>query len=226
MPPSCTVIDAAGLARPRPGAVERRATPGRPTAGVDIDQTLPALERAVLDTLRAHPQGLSEHALIERLREDGRGAPLRGSLQEPLSLFRTHFLLFHVLYRLRERCWASASAHLEVGPLHIALEAYRRGAPALVARDPLRDYYLDPANLERMRAADVEALLAGFWARLHRHEARAEALAVLGLEDPVDAAAIKRRYRRLAMRHHPDRGGDTRMLQRLNAAMQALLGGG
>ncbi len=180
------------------------------------------LEAAILEQLQAHPQGLSEHALLCALRADARGACLRGSLQDPLTLFRSHFVLFHTLYRLRERCWAAASAHLEVGPLRIALEAYRRGAAALVRRDPLRDYYLDRANLERLGAAEVQALLADFWTRLQRREGRAEALAVLGLEDPVDAPAIKRRYRRLAMRHHPDRGGSTRALQRLNAAMRQL----
>lgn len=40
----------------------------------------------------------------------------------------------------------------------------------------------------------------------------------------MDDLTIKRHYRRLAMRHHPDRGGDKAQLQIINAAMEALLG--
>ena len=47
-------------------------------------------------------------------------------------------------------------------------------------------------------------------------------MAVLDLRDPIDAAAIKRRYRRLAMRHHPDRGGDGQRLGETNAALAVL----
>jgi curved DNA-binding protein CbpA len=41
----------------------------------------------------------------------------------------------------------------------------------------------------------------------------------------VDDATIKRRYRRLAMRHHPDRGGDGVRLREINAALATLQAG-
>jgi len=93
------------------------------------------------------------------------------------------------------------------------------GQDALAEADPLRDYYLDLANLDATGEAEVERLLADFWQRFAGADERAAALAVLGLADPVDAATIKQRYRELVMRHHPDRGGDTRRLQELNEAM-------
>jgi len=54
----------------------------------------------------------------------------------------------------------------------------------------------------------------------------AEALAVLGLEPPVDFARIKARYRELVKRHHPDaNGGDKAAEERvktINAAYSKL----
>jgi DnaJ-class molecular chaperone len=86
----------------------------------------------------------------------------------------------------------------------------------------LRDYYLDLSNLEQTSADDVTHLLESFWTRLGANEQRAAALEALELEDPVDYPAIKQQYRRLAMQHHPDRGGDKAQLQTLNYAMAVL----
>ncbi|NIV37905.1 MAG: DnaJ domain-containing protein, partial [Anaerolineae bacterium] len=86
----------------------------------------------------------------------------------------------------------------------------------------LRDYYLDLSQLEGMDAQRVADLIAQFWTRHQAQDARADALATLGLRDPVDAPTIKQTYRRLAMRHHPDRGGDAAQLQAIHQAMQTL----
>lgn len=180
------------------------------------------LEEIVREVLQAHPKGLSEHALIQALRAGKRVGFVQRRLREPLALFQTHFLLFHVLYSLRERCWAERSGHLDIHPMRIVLSAYRACAPGLSRRDPLRDYYLDLSRLEHTEAEDVYELLLGFRQRTQAKHGRGEALAVLGLSDPVDTALVKRTYRRLAMNAHPDRGGNTAALQRLNAAMAVL----
>jgi DnaJ family protein C protein 19 len=53
--------------------------------------------------------------------------------------------------------------------------------------------------------------------------AEAEALAVLGLPPGADAEAIRRRYRELAQRYHPDRcGGDDTRMKAINAAYRVL----
>lgn len=88
--------------------------------------------------------------------------------------------------------------------------------------DPLRAYYLDLTHLEKTGKQEVLQLLDAFWQRYTRHDRRAEALAELGLADPVDYLEIKRSYRELAMEHHPDRGGEMEKLQAINAAMELL----
>ncbi len=51
---------------------------------------------------------------------------------------------------------------------------------------------------------------------------RQQALAVLGLPPDATHQQIKRRYRELAKKHHPDRGGDPREMQRIIAAYELL----
>ena len=52
---------------------------------------------------------------------------------------------------------------------------------------------------------------------------RQQALTVLGLPPNATTQQIKRRYRSLAKRYHPDRGGDQREMQRIIAAYQFLM---
>lgn len=182
-----------------------------------------ALLHNLLTVLRAHPQGLSEFQLLRALQRQEL-APFAGAdLADPLVLFRTHFILFHGLYRLQERLAAAGEA-LEIHCVRIAVTTIGHcgGDGALGRPDPLRPFYLDLSNLERVDAAGVEKLLDDFWRRFRGNETRRQALAVLELEDPVQSEEIRRQYRRLAMRHHPDRGGDTERLQELNAAMAVL----
>ncbi len=51
---------------------------------------------------------------------------------------------------------------------------------------------------------------------------RQRALAVLGLPANATQQQIKRRYRTLAKRYHPDRGGDREQMQRIIAAYELL----
>ncbi|GLV56215.1 hypothetical protein KDH_30570 [Dictyobacter sp. S3.2.2.5] len=52
---------------------------------------------------------------------------------------------------------------------------------------------------------------------------RQQALAVLGLPANATPEQIKRRYRKLAKRHHPDCGGDPKEMQRIIAAYEYLV---
>ena len=177
----------------------------------------------LLELLQSHPLGLSEFELIKRLECEGEETFARANRQNNLSLFQMHFFLFHHLYLLQSQLYQAQKYLLEINPLRIALrELSPTSSTMLDAHDPLRDYYLDLENLTRATAADVDDLLHQFWRKLLVKDKRSEALTVLELQDPVDWKTIKAQYRRLAMKHHPDRGGDSKQLQLINAAIEIL----
>ena len=181
-------------------------------------------EDTLFAILREHVEGVSEYELIRALHDCATIEFSAPAFEDTPALFRAHFLLFHALYALRERLWREARAQLVISPLRIHLLPYaERSSSEIAERDPLRDYYMDLDNLERTNADELDELLGAFWVRLHAGEHRQEALETLGLEDPVDEATIRARYRELAMAHHPDRGGETQRLQAINAAMETLV---
>ncbi|NOX76469.1 MAG: DnaJ domain-containing protein [Gammaproteobacteria bacterium] len=177
----------------------------------------------LLTVLRAHPAGLSEFELITRLQASGESAFKKDCLRNTLSLFQSHFFLFHSLYRLRDQLWESGEARLDIHTLRIQLlPATLKHNAQLAEHDPLRGYYLNLDNLENTDETDVKHLLNSFWKKFMRDDERLQALRVLELEAPANWAEIKTQHRRLAMQHHPDRGGDERRLQEINVAMDVL----
>lgn len=181
---------------------------------------------AVFEILQRHPAGLSEYDVLRLLQRERGESFFAEPFRSHLALFQAHFLLFNALYRLRERLARAGDYAVAIDVHRIALQPFDRGAPGgsrtISPADPLRDYYLDISQLANTDADEVEQLLGGFWARYLAQEGRAAALAELGLADPVDRLQIRRRYRRLAMEHHPDRGGDTDAFRRLLAAKRLL----
>jgi DnaJ-domain-containing protein 1 len=181
------------------------------------------LQQLLLTILEQRPEGVAEHALLRRLQAE-RGEDFPNALfRDQLALFRAHFLLFHALYRLRERLLADAAACLQIDPRAIRLSPYAEAtAQGLADHDPMRDYYLDLANLEDTGAEEVERMLGSFWARYYAGSRRTEALAVLGLEASADLGTAQRRYRQLAMQHHPDRGGEPERFRAIQEAIAVL----
>lgn len=181
-----------------------------------------SLIESLLAIFHTHPDGLSEHQLIRNLAKDNHefGPDV---FTDELSLFQCHFILYHHLYRLRDKLWNEKQGDLIIHCLKIVLHPYPIDAdPLPTTHDPLRAYYLDLTHLEKTGKKDILEMLDTFWLRFARNDRRAEALAALGLADPVESREIKRRYRELAMEHHPDRGGEMKKLQTINAAMELL----
>ena len=71
------------------------------------------------EILALHPEGLSEYELLSQLRGDSRSGFAPGRSEDPQDLFRTHFLLFHLLYRLRDELRREQTGDLEIHTLKI-----------------------------------------------------------------------------------------------------------
>lgn len=180
------------------------------------DSQYVVLRSQVEALLLHHPEGLSEYELMQRL---GWPAQSRSPL---LDLFGRHFLLFHVLYRIRREWRELGYGDLAIGPLSIRTLPYHRGKAALAEVDRLEAYYLDLANLDSTSETEVAELLARFVTRYHAKDERSAALAELGLAEGASWETVRTRYRQLALQRHPDRGGDTERFQRLNRALRVL----
>ncbi len=182
------------------------------------------IEQACQELLTQYPDGVSEYSLLKRLRDDEYALFPRLELDDHLGLFQSHFLLFHSLYRLRDRLHAERSAHLRISALLIEMCDYQSGEASLAEIDPLRDYYLDLGNLDNTGEADVVEMLADFWRRIQQGEPGqvAAALAILEMEEAENFNQVKEQYRRLVMRHHPDRGGEAVKMHALNEALEVL----
>lgn len=182
-----------------------------------------SLADLVLQALETHPLGISEYDLIQWLKNTGHELFQDVTFWDRLSLFQTHFILFHTLYQLKQRSWGDNQTTLDINPLKIILLPARNSAASdMVEHDPLMDYYLDIDNLKNTSENDVAELLTNFWNTLSNKDKRGAALRELELSDPVDYPNIKLQHRRLVMRHHPDRGGNKEKLQTINAAMDFL----
>ncbi|WP_108125391.1 DNA-J related domain-containing protein [Saccharospirillum mangrovi] len=184
----------------------------------------PELKNAVAQCLTATPAGLSEFELIKQLDDQYADLYPKPDLTDPLLLFQHHFVLMHVLYRLQDDWWQSGRCLLDIGPLNIAIRPIGDGdSQQLSQNSSLRDYYLNWSNLKRETTASVQELLDGFWKRLLGEENRPQALAELGLDDNADTNTIRTRYRQLANRHHPDKGGDPDEFHRIRNAYEQLM---
>ncbi len=76
-----------------------------------------------------------------------------------------------------------------------------------------------PEHLRRRNARDDGARASASDATM----SRAEALAILGLDEGADRDAIVRAHRQLMQRLHPDRGGNHYLASQLNRAKAVLL---
>lgn len=172
--------------------------------------------------LENHPEGISEYNLLTNLKSQGYFDSL-SQFALPHELFQAHFFLFHALYLLSNN-FSEKKHLLDIHTLKIQLLPYQEGKNNLQVDDKLKKYYLNFNNLENTKEEDVYDMLASFWNKYNKLDTREEALSELGLKDPVDDDGdIKNEYRRLAMQHHPDRGGDKEKLQKINSALALLL---
>ena len=186
--------------------------------------------KILLSVLQEHPEGISEHALLMWLQKHNHIHFESDEFHNTMKLFRIHFLLFHRLYQLKDELHATQQGSLNIHTLSIRFLPYQEATAGLVIEDPLRTYYLDFSNLQDTNEKELDEMLANFWTSLGRFEAknnlcqkRQQALDMLELDSSATDKEVKRAWRRLAMKHHPDRGGDEEQIKALNHAVSLLL---
>ena len=175
--------------------------------------------------LLSEPDGISEYDLLQLLKHQSRFSFVRQIFENNLSLFYAHFILFHCLYKLRVHLLDQQLNQLEISALNIQLHLYANSSSTtgLVEADPMQAFYLDATQIDKQNETSLSEMIGNFWHTLIAHDARPDALAALGLCDPVNDDQIKKTWRKLVMQHHPDRGGDSKTLQSINKAFNILI---
>ena len=188
-----------------------------------MQQQIDALSSAIRTLITSQANALTEYELINTLQEKDLLPVDKNLLSDTTSLFRTHFLIFHCLYLIDQQLCEEGLGRIHIDVLEIRYLPSKDAHIHLASVDSLRAYYLDLTQLQKTDAAAIEEMLNGFWTAYLRNEGREAALQTLGLSDPIDDSEITAHYRRLAARHHPDRGGDEQRLQEINQAYSRLL---
>jgi DnaJ-domain-containing protein 1 len=183
------------------------------------DRLLFQLYRILCD----NPAGIKEYDLYSQLKEAGITPFHDSDLADELTLYRIHFLLFHLLYTLRDHLRADGQ-DLKIHCLNIQLQSWEpQNSQVPEVIDPLRSYYMETKRLETVQRQEVEQMITDFWQQFNGLEGRNDALAELGLVEPVSRAEIKKQFRKQAKQHHPDRGGDPEQFRRISNAAETLL---
>lgn len=192
-----------------------------------LESKVQLLAVAIERILREHPRGISELRLIKALQQPPWELIGAVNYAEPAKLYPVHFLIFHVLYCLRDQL-ARSGESLSISPLQIQLstEDIVSGTGSVGEVDALRAFYLDLSGYQ-LPEASILSMMDDFWCGRHRRQpAREEvvkAASVLGFNDlPTAFDEVKYRFRRAVMQSHPDRGGETGAIQELNSAFSTL----
>lgn len=181
----------------------------------------------LLSLLEEQPQHWKVHYLVSALRE--KGLLIELDEDESKDLFKRNFLTMNALYQLQVMLlpnqWLQVQAMdiflSQIVPNNLALELQHDSA--------LRDYYLDWENYDASGDL-IKEMLKSFWHKYNDYIGetapaigREQALSVFELDSDASARDIRKRWRQLALKWHPDRaGGDSQQFRQACRAWQTL----
>jgi len=178
----------------------------------------------ILSVLREQLSGISEYELMQHL--NGHKAYAGFADDAQLALFQKHFMIMNALYELQYQLWHDEQLFLDISPLKIQIlfpsDKTNNGEITFYKKEKLSEYYRDWKNFEDTTESEVIALLSSFWERFASLDKRESAFKVLELETNAKRHQISESYRRLAAKHHPDKGGDADRFIQIRQAYEVL----
>ena len=181
----------------------------------------------ILEILRQANQALGEYDIIQQLEQQGVQFPVAQHDSYQMTMFKKHFMTMNALYQLQQDLYEDGYflciTVLEIS-LHLINETTDTTSLADAGEARVRDYYLDWSQFDNTSQQDVENLLTSFWKRYFAVDKQMAALEVLGLEESCSWQEVQMRYRQLAHKHHPDKGGDHGRFIEVREAFEVLRG--
>lgn len=198
-----------------------------PLAVKGVDAPENPLLWPILSLLERTPSGWKVHTLANALCSK----QLMPQLDEDgnKDLFKRNFLIMNALYQLQETLFPQQWLQVQAMDIVLMRNGFS-GRYDIDMSDPLREYYSDWHNYEADEK-EITRLLRSFWNRYHQHVhqgdvsamSRVKALRLFELCEDASQIEIRKRWRKLALRWHPDRkGGDTHRFRELCNAWQLL----
>ncbi|GAK86269.1 DnaJ-related protein [Vibrio ponticus] len=166
----------------------------------------------ILEVLRRQPTGWKVHTLASELID----LELMPQLDERADkdLFKRNFLMMNALYQLQETLYPDHYVQVEAMDIALLSGWGRRLDLSVESVDPLRDYYTQWTNYEAEHG-EIRRLLDEFWTRYRDYVGseklkvgdvtRDKALRVFELDEGASDIEIRKRWRKLALKWHPDR---------------------
>jgi hypothetical protein len=191
------------------------------------------LLQEILNTFQSQfTEGIGEFELITLLKQPPFWLFDEAALRDPLTLFQTHFVLFHSLYHLRNEWRQQKVGELDIRATQIKLDPILSFDAGLQVADPLADYYLDWTNLSATDQAGINDLLNRFWQKMAgvdinhylSQAALNEAISTLQITslEGLSLLQLKQQYRKLQHVNHPDKGGSAEGSQQVLQAYTTL----
>ncbi|WP_375749858.1 DNA-J related domain-containing protein [Vibrio sp. HN007] len=168
----------------------------------------PILKILRTENFDSQKQSWKVHEIMSKLSEAGLLPKLDANQEK--DLFKRNFLIMNALYQLQSLL--SESEYLQVQSMDIRLiEAEVYTENKIDKHDPLKSYYTDWNNYETSEQ-EIQQLFDDFWDRYTRYislattnYSRLEALSVFGLSPDASYLEIKKKWREMALKWHPDR---------------------
>ena len=145
-----------------------------------------------------------------------------GHLPANLLLFVKSFCVRRAWFALQpsllQQGWAT-----DVGLIRVCLRPAKSPLNCLPAVDSaLAAIYDDLDYLAGMTLEHVDEQIRTFWAKYAAYQQGGEAYACLGATPSDDWPTVVRKYRLLASKYHPDKGGDVDRFRAVQAAFEQL----
>lgn len=177
---------------------------------------------AILQVLRQTEKTLAIHELLQELKVVSNIPSLDDDVQ--LALFKLNWLMMNALYQLQVQL-LEEGYFLSVSTLDIHLEPaglMNASESSGISSQPLRDFYLNWKHFSDTTKDEVQALLDGVWQQYISGDEQGKAYEVLGLEEGASIRLIRKTYRSLAGKYHPDKGGDSIKFMEIREAYEIL----
>jgi hypothetical protein len=184
----------------------------------------------LLTLLRAAQQSSKVHNLASELQQDGLLPDLDDDANK--ALFKRNFLLMNALYQLQGILLPEQWLQVQPTDIQIFTQLPTDLPLVLEQEAALRCYYLDWTHFDT--SADcIEAMFTQFWNRYDTYIGKAvqqidknQALQIFELDNNASKQDIRRQWRKLALKWHPDRpSGHADKFRQVCEAWQTLRAG-